>query len=574
MGVLLAALLASQITLRTTSTSEMTMKDLMIQYSADRDALNRLHTFSDAPSRIEAMTNFISGVEKQLKSLPFDSFGQNDRADWVLMNLELGEQKQSLNEQREDLKEANVFHPFLSNIAAFHDHRISRSLPESEAFAKNLATLEKEIETCQSDIQKKLKEAGSPEKVAPEYVALRAVSTLQRSKRALDEWYTHFAGYDPLFTWWCKRPYEDCIKALDQYSTFIRKEFTGRDSDPNKIVGDPVGREALVEALKREMIDYTPEELIKIAENEMAWVDKEFKKAANDLGYGDDWRAALEYVKTLHEAPGQQPKLIRELADEAIDYLEKEDLLTIPPLAKKVWRMDMMSPERQLVSPFFLGGESILISFPTDAMTHEQKIMSMRSNNRYFAKATVHHELIPGHHMQFFMTSRHNTHRSGVSGTPFWVEGWALYWEFLLYKRGFVMTPEEKVGFLFWRKHRCARIIFSLKFHLGEMTAPECVKMLTDVVGHEQSTAEGEVRRSFGGTYPPLYQAAYMLGALQLWQIRRELVDSGKIPEKEFHDRILQQGNMPWAVLRDLLSGEKIEKRIKPWKFYNGNIED
>ena len=98
--------------------------------------------------------------------------------------------------------------------------------------------------------------------------------------------------------------------------------------------------------------------------------------------------------------------------------------------------------------------------------------------------------------------------------------------------------------------------------------------MLTDVVGHEQSTAEGEVRRSFNGTYPPLYQAAYMLGALQLWEIRRELVLTEKLPEKEFHDRIMQLGNMPWAVIRHLLNGEEIPQKLEPWKFYRGNIED
>ena len=60
----------------------------------------------------------------------------------------------------------------------------------------------------------------------------------------------------------------------------------------------------------------------------------------------------------------------------------------------------MMSPERQLVAPFFLGGETILVSYPTDGMTHEQKLMSLRGNNKHFARATVHHELIPGHHLQ------------------------------------------------------------------------------------------------------------------------------------------------------------------------------
>jgi len=57
--------------------------------------------------------------------------------------------------------------------------------------------------------------------------------------------------------------------------------------------------------------------------------------------------------------------------------------------------MDMMTPERQLVSPFFLGGEVILVSFPTNTMSHEQKMMSMRGNNVHFARATCFHELDP-----------------------------------------------------------------------------------------------------------------------------------------------------------------------------------
>ena len=61
--------------------------------------------------------------------------------------------------------------------------------------------------------------------------------------------------------------------------------------------------------------------------------------------------------------------------------------------------MEMMTPERQLVAPFFLGGETILVSYPTDGMTHEQKMMSMRGNNPHFSHATVFHELIPGHEL-------------------------------------------------------------------------------------------------------------------------------------------------------------------------------
>ena len=184
--------------------------------------------------------------------------------------------------------------------------------------------------------------------------------------------------------------------------------------------------------LASEMIPYTPEELIAIGWKELDWCENEMKKASRELGFGDDWHKALEHVKNKYVEPGKQPEVISDLALEAIEYVEKNDLVTVPPLARESWRMEMMSPERQLVSPFFLGGEVIQVSYPTNTMSHEQKMMSMRGNNPHFSRATVHHELIPGHHLQGFMTARYKPYR-GLFSTPFWGEGWALYWELLLW---------------------------------------------------------------------------------------------------------------------------------------------
>lgn len=227
-----------------------------------------------------------------------------------------------------------------------------------------------------------------------------------------------------------------------------------------------------------------------------------------------------------------------------------------------------MSPERQLVNPFFTGGRIISVSFPTGGMTHEQKQMTMRGNNIHFARATVFHEVIPGHHLQQFMIERHRTYRH-LFGTPFWMQGWALHWEMLMWDLEFPQTPENRVGMLFWRMHRCARIIFSLKFHLGQMTPEECIDFLVERVGHERQNAAGEVRRSFGGAHSPLYQAAYMLGGLQLRALHRELVESGKMSNREFHDAVLHENRMPVELLRAKLTGRPLTRDAQSnWKFY------
>lgn len=228
----------------------------------------------------------------------------------------------------------------------------------------------------------------------------------------------------------------------------------------------------------------------------------------------------------------------------------------------------MMTPERQLVAPFFLGGESLIISYPTGSMQYEDKMMSMRGNNPNFSRATVHHELIAGHHLQQYMTSRNKTYRR--FSTPFWSEGSSLYWELLLWDLGFPKTPEQKIGMLFWRMHRCARIIFSLQYHLGEWQPQECIDFLVDRVGHERANAEAEVRRSFTGGYGPLYQLAYMTGGLQIYAMKKELVDSGRMGIMQFNDALFAENSIPIEMLRAIITKQAT---LTPdfsttWKFY------
>ena len=267
-------------------------------------------------------------------------------------------------------------------------------------------------------------------------------------------------------------------------------------------------------------------------------------------------------------APGKQPEAMYELYKQSVDFLKKNDLLTLPPLSEEDWGMYMMTPERQRVSPFFLGGQSLLISYPTNTMTFDEKMMSMRGNNPNFSRAVIHHELLAGHHLQGYMSNRYKVYRN--FNTPFWSEGNALYWELLLWEMKFPRTPEERMGMLFWRMHRCARIIFSLNYHLGKWTPQQCIDFLVDRVGHERDNAEGEVRRSFTGTYGPLYQIAYMTGGLQFMALKRELVDTKKMTLKDYHDAVLKENSIPIEMLRAILTNQSITRDYKPsWKFYD-----
>ena len=371
-----------------------------------------------------------------------------------------------------------------------------------------------------------------------------------------------------MFNFWVPEPYGRVDAGLNEYAAAIRKHLVGITEDEKApIIGDPVLEAGLRADLAVEMIPYSAEELIEIGEKEFAWIEEQFRAVSGNMGFGDDWMAALEHTKNLAPPPGEKPWVIFEIGDYSEAYIEEMDNITLPPLSREVWRLMMQSPERQLRNPFFTGGEVTRVSYPTNTMAHRDKMMSMRGNTPHFNFGTVQHELIPGHHMQGFLTQRFNPHRGALMRTPFWGEGWALYWEFRLWETDFPRNDPDRIGMLFWRLHRAARIIFSLNYHLGRWTPQEAVDFLVDRVGHERANAEAEVRRTTIDA--PLYQIAYMIGALQFRALYEDLVVSGQVSERDFHDNIMQGGRMPVELVRARLTGEALSADFESrWRFY------
>ncbi len=549
--------------------SEGELRDLVSRFAEDLSALERRW---DVPSETkrERMRRFYGEWDTLLGGLDYDSLGVEDRIDWQLLHGRITYDLAEIDREENLYADTAAFLPFAQQIVALHEARRNLATVDPKASAETLEAIRLEVEKTQKMLSGEKEEGveGKEEAEITPMLAHRASKIVRDLRTTLGEWHALYDAYDPLFSWWTKDPFAKTDKALELYYDFLRSDIVGeKEGDDPPIIGESVGRDALVTDLRRSLIPYDPEELMEIAEREFAWCEEQRLAASRELGYGDDWKAALEHVKTLHVEPGRQPDLVRELSNEAVDFLEKRDLLTIPDLAKEIWRLRMLSPEWQKQAPFFLGGEVVQVAFPTDTMTHEDKLMSLRGNNVHFSRAVVHHELIPGHHLQFFMVDRYQTHRR-LFITPFWTEGWALYWEMMLWDKDFPQSPEDRIGMLFWRMHRCARILFSLGFHLGDMTPQEAIDLLVDRVGHERANATAEVRRSFEGSYPPLYQLAYMTGAIQLRALREELVDTGKISEKVFHDEILRGGNMPIEMVRARLRGDALAKDFETsWRF-------
>jgi uncharacterized protein (DUF885 family) len=537
------------------------LPELIAQYQADQSTLERVWSFPFSNAKHSRLAALHADWLARLDQVDFESLPRRSQIDWLMLRNQVDHELRSCRLDQGKHAETKKLVPFVGPLVELLELRARRQPVQAEQSAEILHAAVAQIQATKKQFQ------DTPPSVSPT-VANRAANELGSLRNGLARWMRYSEDYDPLITWWNRAPWEKLESELRSYEAFLRSDVGGlRENDPDQLIGDPIGRDALLAELQYERIPYTPEELIEIAERELAWCNQQRELAAKEMGLGNDWKAAQLEVKKAHEDPGGQPEMIRMLANEAVQFLEERDLLTIPDLAKECWRMDMMSPARQKFTPYFTGGEVISISYPTEGMQHEDKLMTMRGNNLHYSRATVHHELIPGHHLQGYMAQRWNPHRRAFS-TPFLIEGWALYWELKLWDLGFAQSAQDRIGMLFWRSHRCARIIFSLNFHLGKWSPQECVEFLLDQVGHERRNATAEVRRSIQGGYGPLYQCAYMVGGIQLRGLHRELVTEGSWLEKDFHDAVLQQNSIPIEFMRAALTDEPLSREFPvQWKF-------
>ncbi|MEK6687178.1 MAG: DUF885 family protein, partial [Gemmatimonadota bacterium] len=321
-------------------------------------ALHRRFDTEYSAERRQRLAAFFAEWDHRLRAMPFDQVVPEGRVDLILLGNQIRYQQSLLVREERQWNEMQPLAPFADRFLGLQEARRRLERVDPQDAARALDSVVRMLDATRKILE--APDAKPPSKV----VALRTAEMLTDLRRTMDRWYQFSAGYDPVFSWWVADPWRKTDKGLQDYIKFLREKLVGfKEGADDPIIGDPIGADGLKDDLAHEMIPYTPAELLTIAEREFAWTEAERLRASRDMGFGDDWRAAMERVKTLYVSPGDQPQMIRELAEEAIQFVETRDLVTVPPLAREIWRMEMMSAAAQKVSPFFLGGEVIQVSY-------------------------------------------------------------------------------------------------------------------------------------------------------------------------------------------------------------------
>jgi len=434
--------------------TEPGMEQVIQVWQSDHSSLERFYDLPRAPARFDRLETLFKEWQDKLEKLDFETLDQQGRIDYLLLRNRLRSELARLSLERSRLAQMEELLPFRTAIQNLERARWRMEPLDNETNASTVATISDQVKAVRKRLERGKKEKekkpedkeektedAAPLKI-PASLARRAAGAVGELRATLKSWFLFYDGYQPDFSWWIKKPYDGAASALEDYAKFLREEIAGikgKDEDP--LLGDPIGADALADDLAAEMIPYTPDELIAIGEKEFAWCEVQMKKASKQMGLGDDWKAALAKVKTDFVPPGKQDDLVAEEAHRAILFVKKHDLITVPPLCEETWRLTMLSPEAQKTMPYVAySGQNMMVAYAKEDMKQEDKLMSMRGNNRHFTHITTPHELIPGHHLQHFVASRSRTYRSNFS-TPFLVEGWSLYWEMLLWDLDYGKTP-------------------------------------------------------------------------------------------------------------------------------------
>ena len=179
----------------------------------------------------------------------------------------------------------------------------------------------------------------------------------------------------------------------------------------------------------------------------------------------------------------------------------------------------------------------------------------------YDVPVLVHHETIPGHHVQLATAMElglPNYRRDNIFNVyrqhlPFqaYVEGWALYAEQLAYEMGlYDDDPLGNLRRLRLRLHRTARMVADTGIHAKGWTASQAADYM------EQATGTPYRRERLWQIIAiPAQSCAYNVGHLKILEMRQRAMDQlgDAFDIKAFHNVVLGNGAMPISVLERLV---------------------
>jgi uncharacterized protein (DUF885 family) len=341
---------------------------------------------------------------------------------------------------------------------------------------------------------------------------------------------------------------EQIIPAFRRAQALLQEQLPRTTSDAG-LWRLPGGDKAYANALRRfTTTDMTPDEIHALGLSEVARIEAQMDGLLKQLGYAEgSINARMEKLNlSLQPSPEPDPRagLIKRYEDMLADALKRsEAVFDIRPKAPCVVKREPPFTEKTAAAhytgPARDGSRPGVFWAPLPGPVF--KIVNMRT--------LVYHEAIPGHHFQIALQRETDSlpryRRDGIfGGGSAYAEGWALYAEQLATENNWYEgDPVGLLGQLEAELFRARRLVVDTGLHTKKWTRQQ-------VIDYGIPASEAERYVVFAGQ-----ACAYKVGQLKILALRAKARAAlgDKFSIKEFHNVVLQSGNMPLAVLEQVL---------------------
>ncbi len=360
--------------------------------------------------------------------------------------------------------------------------------------------------------------------------------------------------------------------ALRQFQAFLKDELLprsdgsfriGRERFTTKlrfVLDDQVDSDALARSA-RELLNRTQEEMVGTAKE--IWAEDRLGPLPA-LATVDQRRAFVRRVldHLAKRTPTSQSILSdsRAWLEKATGFVRSKDLVRVPDETLRVVEMpeyrrgigvaycDSSGPLEPKPETFFAISPP-----PSDWPPPRVQSFFREYNESMLADLTV-HEAMPGHYLQIMHS---NTYRGSklraVLGSGPFVEGWAVYSEWLMASKGFggakVKIQQQKMIL-----RMTANALLDHGIHAEDMDEKQAMDLMTRDAFQEEGEAAGKWNRA---RLTSAQLTTYFYGYAEMMKLRESAERAPGFSERAYHDRLLSHGSPGMRYLPKLMAAEQ-----------------
>ena len=347
---------------------------------------------------------------------------------------------------------------------------------------------------------------------------------------------------------------EKLMPKFKQMSEFLKTEYLPKSRVTSGIGSIPQGKELYAVYVKLwTTTDLTPEEIHNLGLKEVARLNAEMEKVKTQVGFKGTLKEFLNDVRNKKELkPFTKPEQVLANFEKIHQKIEQNvsKLFSVQPKTPFEIRRTEAFREKTASAEYVQGtadGKRPGIFYVP--------IPDVKNYNVLEDEDLFLHEAIPGHHFQMSLqqenTKLPDFRRFNWFGA--YGEGWALYTESLGKELGLYQDPYQYLGMLNDEMHRAIRLVVDTGIHTKGWTREKAIQYSLDNEAETESSITSEVERYMA---IPGQALSYKIGQLKIIELRQKAEKElgSKFDIRKFHEKILESGVMPLALLENKIN--------------------